>query len=137
MYRRNRYYDPMTGQFAQSDPIGIAGGLNVYGFANGDPVSYSDPYGLSAQDNFLTNPSECIAAFQDWLFDTPSGREMIPAVCSLSLCSPATSRAAEALRLGMEENPEWMVAGSFAAVRGPRSGTAPTLRRIRSLPRLA
>jgi RHS repeat-associated protein len=50
MYRRNRYYDPMTGQFTQSDPIGIAGGLNAYGFANGDPVSYGDPYGLCAED---------------------------------------------------------------------------------------
>ncbi len=50
MYRRNRYYDPMTGQFTQSDPIGIAGGLNAYGFGNGDPVSYSDPYGLCADD---------------------------------------------------------------------------------------
>ena len=48
MYMRNRYYDPATGQFTQTDPIGIAGGLNTYGFANGDPVSYSDPYGLSA-----------------------------------------------------------------------------------------
>jgi RHS repeat-associated protein len=48
MYMRNRYYDPATGQFTQPDPIGIAGGLNVYGFAEGDPVSYSDPYGLSA-----------------------------------------------------------------------------------------
>jgi RHS repeat-associated protein len=46
MYMRNRYYDPATGQFTQADPIGIAGGLNTYGFANGDPVSYSDPYGL-------------------------------------------------------------------------------------------
>jgi RHS repeat-associated protein len=46
MYRRNRYYDPNSGRFTQEDPIGIAGGLNVYGFANGDPVSYSDPYGL-------------------------------------------------------------------------------------------
>jgi RHS repeat-associated protein len=33
MYMRNRYYDPVTGQFTQTDPIGIAGGLNVYGFA--------------------------------------------------------------------------------------------------------
>jgi uncharacterized protein RhaS with RHS repeats len=48
MYMRNRYYDPATGQFTQTDPIGIAGGLNTYGFAAGDPVSYSDPYGLSA-----------------------------------------------------------------------------------------
>ncbi len=47
MYKRNRYYDPGTGQFTQPDPIGIAGGLNVYGFADGDPVSYSDPYGLA------------------------------------------------------------------------------------------
>ena len=46
MYMRNRYYDPKTGQFTQTDPIGLAGGLNAYGFANGDPVSYSDPYGL-------------------------------------------------------------------------------------------
>jgi RHS repeat-associated protein len=48
-YRRNRYYDPQANQFTQEDPIGIAGGLNTYGFAGGDPVSYSDPYGLSAQ----------------------------------------------------------------------------------------
>jgi RHS repeat-associated protein len=33
MYMRNRYYDPATGQFTQTDPIGIAGGLNTYGFA--------------------------------------------------------------------------------------------------------
>ena len=45
-YRRNRYYDPKTGRFTQEDPIGLAGGLNAYGFANGDPVSYSDPFGL-------------------------------------------------------------------------------------------
>jgi RHS repeat-associated protein len=48
MYMRNRMYDPATGQFTQTDPIGIAGGLNTYGFADGDPVSYSDPYGLKA-----------------------------------------------------------------------------------------
>jgi RHS repeat-associated protein len=46
MYMRNRYYDPATGQFTQPDPIGLAGGLNAYGFAAGDPVSFSDPMGL-------------------------------------------------------------------------------------------
>jgi RHS repeat-associated protein len=50
LYRRNRYYDPATGRFTQEDPIGLAGGINVYGFAAGDPVSYSDPYGLSTCD---------------------------------------------------------------------------------------
>jgi RHS repeat-associated protein len=45
-YRRNRVYDPLTRQFTQEDPIGLAGGLNLYGFANGDPVNFTDPFGL-------------------------------------------------------------------------------------------
>jgi len=30
----------------QEDPIGLAGGLNLYGFAKGDPVNFGDPFGL-------------------------------------------------------------------------------------------
>ncbi len=46
VYFRNRYYDPRAGQFTQQDPIGLAGGLNVYGYASGDPVNSRDPFGL-------------------------------------------------------------------------------------------
>ncbi|HKO23264.1 MAG TPA: RHS repeat-associated core domain-containing protein [Chloroflexota bacterium] len=46
MYMRNRCYDPASGRFTQEDPMGIAGGLNLYGFAAGDPVGYADPLGL-------------------------------------------------------------------------------------------
>lgn len=46
VYRRNRYVDPATGRFTQEDPIGLAGGLNLYGFAAGDPVNFGDPFGL-------------------------------------------------------------------------------------------
>src|SRR5438067_318236 len=54
-YRRNRYYDPATGRFTQEDPLGLAGGLNLYGFAGGDPVNFSDPFGLCPpQDNNWT-----------------------------------------------------------------------------------
>ena len=46
MFRRNRFYDPASGQFTQADLIGIAGGLNVYGYADGDPENLeSDPVG--------------------------------------------------------------------------------------------
>jgi RHS repeat-associated protein len=45
-YRRNRQYDPSAGRFTQEDPIGLAGGLNAYGFAAGDPITFSDPFGL-------------------------------------------------------------------------------------------
>ena len=46
VYKRNRYYDAGSGRFTQEDPIGLAGGLNAYGFAGGDPVNYADPFGL-------------------------------------------------------------------------------------------
>jgi uncharacterized protein RhaS with RHS repeats len=38
--------DPGSGRFTQEDPIGLAGGLNLYGYADGDPVNFSDPFGL-------------------------------------------------------------------------------------------
>jgi RHS repeat-associated protein len=46
LYRRNRYFDTKSGRFTQQDPIGVAGGLNAYGFAEGDPINFSDPFGL-------------------------------------------------------------------------------------------
>ena len=61
LYRRNRYYDPATGRFTQEDPIGLAGGVNAYEYANGDPVSFSDPYGLCAQGGDTTKVEICSA----------------------------------------------------------------------------
>ena len=61
LYMRNRYYDPSTGQFTQKDPIGLAGGLNLYGFGTGDPINFSDPFGLCPPIELcqllITNPA--------------------------------------------------------------------------------
>lgn len=46
IFMRNRYYDAQTGRFTQEDPIGLAGGINLYAFGGSDPVNYSDPFGL-------------------------------------------------------------------------------------------
>jgi RHS repeat-associated protein len=53
-YLRNRWYDPATGRFLTQDPIGLAGGVNLYAYAGNDPLSYSDPFGLC-----FTNPQAC------------------------------------------------------------------------------
>ncbi|HTD62983.1 MAG TPA: RHS repeat-associated core domain-containing protein [Gemmatimonadaceae bacterium] len=50
-YRRERLYDPNTGRFTQEDPAGLAGGLNAYGFGSGDPINFSDPFGLCPGEN--------------------------------------------------------------------------------------
>ncbi len=49
IYLRNRWYDPKTGRFLTQDPIGLAGGVNLYSYAGNNPVAYSDPFGLQAE----------------------------------------------------------------------------------------
>ncbi|MGA2699488.1 MAG: Ig-like domain repeat protein [Isosphaeraceae bacterium] len=45
-WMRNREYDPSSARFTQSDPTGLAGGLNAYEYAGDAPTVNADPTGL-------------------------------------------------------------------------------------------
>lgn len=45
----NRDYDPLTAKYAESDPIGFAGGSwSTYAYTRGNPISRKDSVGLSS-----------------------------------------------------------------------------------------
>ena len=46
-YYGYRYYSPVLGRWITRDPLGEAGGINLYGFVGNNPVNWIDPWGLS------------------------------------------------------------------------------------------
>jgi uncharacterized protein RhaS with RHS repeats len=53
---RARYYNPYLCRFINADPSGFGGGLNFYAFADGNPVSETDPFGLDVTDLNVAPP---------------------------------------------------------------------------------
>ena len=50
-YCQARYYDPGTGRWVTRDPIGYAGGVNLYGYCGSGPIGRSDRSGLQDDDD--------------------------------------------------------------------------------------
>lgn len=55
----HRFYDPNTGRYISTDPIGLDGGMNLYAYVGGDPVNKIDPWGL-------INPDELCPPNWEW-----------------------------------------------------------------------
>jgi RHS repeat-associated protein len=55
-YNGFRHYDPGSGRYTQSDPIGVEGGVGTYGYAGNRPLVSSDPLGLEENDGLGQRP---------------------------------------------------------------------------------
>jgi len=47
LYNFYRTYDPATGRYLEADPIGQAGGVNLYAYVENNPVNRVDALGVS------------------------------------------------------------------------------------------
>lgn len=68
-YNYFRDYEPQTGRYVQSDPIGIAAGVNMFDYVGSSPIVYSDPLGLkvwSCKSPMGCNPGEQISRNSFW-----------------------------------------------------------------------
>jgi RHS repeat-associated protein len=71
LYMRARYYNPYLCRFVGADPSGFSGGLNFYAYANGNPISYLDPFGLGA----VGEPSASI-----WISSSSINQNMVTTI---------------------------------------------------------
>ncbi len=59
-YNCFRYYDPATGRYITSDPIGLRGGINTYTYALSNPLYWTDPFGLDIEVNRPGYSGDCL-----------------------------------------------------------------------------
>ena len=89
-YLRARPYSPKLARFLSYDPIGVAGGLNLFGYVECEPVGLADPTGLAA-DSLSQAVKKCMEkptiALQVECLDNLTGTRLGDEATELARCT--------------------------------------------------
>ncbi|KVA56904.1 type IV secretion protein Rhs [Burkholderia cepacia] len=122
-YNRHRYYDPASGRFVSKDPIGLAGGINVFQYAP-NPITWVDALGLTGKP--LPGPTKINRiggnSIDNLRLKEPERKVNPPGISVLHGCCPCV--AAQQMRnafpkaTGLLKATETVASGTADAVRG-------------------
>ncbi|MGH6835267.1 MAG: RHS repeat-associated core domain-containing protein [Methylocella sp.] len=88
-YNYFRDYDPRTGRYIESDPIGLAGGINTYAYVGSNPLVRTDARGLLT-GTFLDKRYDEVLGITHCWYTTPLGDYAIEWTAGLCSCPDTT-----------------------------------------------
>lgn len=94
-----RFYLPVLGRFLNQDPIGLAGGLNLYAYCENNPLSKLDPDGKKGGD--LDSVRASVSAAMRKASTNPA--EALQELKSLAQLSGITAKTAELIQRRIEQ----------------------------------
>lgn len=112
-YYRARWYDQQQGRFISEDPIGLNGGINLYGYVGNNPLNFIDPTGTEQRAWYPGEP-EAFEGLRQQMARWPPSKDC---ECSSSGTNMFLMAGAIALWDGPEPGPADVVAGGYLISR--------------------
>jgi RHS repeat-associated protein len=110
VYYRARWYEPAQGRFTAEDPLGLRGGINLFGYVANNPTRFRDPTGLCAAEDRPKNPCGAIL---------PSDENQMAAVVTI-MHETSVGTLARAVIAGLD----WSIGGNLTVAYEDRAWLA-------------